>query len=248
MNMFCKLGAASLLALLLAFSLPMAQAQQPVQGTGVQPEQGVLLINEADGQAQMSLKSGDARPLLLHSRIYDVVEEDKSLVVVPLPTVVRVEPQGRQIVRFALSKSEPLKVQHIKRVTFEGIPPSQKKEGEAKVNLNVRYDLPVIISPKGLVQHEAPWELMKWSVAAGRLTMTNPSPYIVRLSREVDLQPQGKRIEIFKRTFALPGETLSVELPKDVKPADIKAVRLFPANLWGYTAPDYDAPLEPTAP
>ena len=211
--------------------------------SGVRPEISVLLVSEETGQAQMSLINEESRPMLLHSLIKDV-PEDTGPSLLSVTPVSRVEPKARQIARFVLEPlKEPLKVQHYKRVTFEGIPPSEKKEGTARIEMTVRYDLPVIISPKGMVQHEAPWELLKWSVAGNKLTVHNPSPYVVRMSREVDLMPAAKRFEAVNRTFILPGDTLTVELPQDTRPESIAAVRLFPASLYGATVDPFDAPV-----
>jgi P pilus assembly chaperone PapD len=219
-------------------------AQAPSGGaSGIQPELSVLLISEDEGQAQMGLKNLDATPLLLHTRIVDV-PEDKHQVVIPLPPVIRMEPKSRQIVRFVLEKAaEPMTVQHYKRVTFEGIPAISKNKGTAVVRVNVRYDLPVIISPKGLVQVENPWEQLQWKLEGRTLTVHNPSPFVVRMSREVDLMPQAKRVEALQRTFVLPGDTMRTELPTDVVPEKLTAVRSFPASLYGAAVAPYEAVL-----
>lgn len=226
---------------LCSFSV-MAQAPSD-SASGIQPELSVLLLSEDEGQAQMALKNLDSTPLLLHTRIIDV-PEDKSLVVIPLPPVIRMEPKSRQIVRFVLEKSaEPMTVQHYKRVTFEGIPAVSKNRGTSVVRVNVRYDLPVIISPKGLAQVENPWEQLQWKLEGRTLTVHNPSPFVVRMSREVDLMPQVKRVEALQRTFLLPGDTMSTELPGDMVPEELTAVRSFPASLYGAAVAPYDAVL-----
>jgi P pilus assembly chaperone PapD len=213
--------------------------------SGLQPESPVLLVSETQGEAQMGVKNSDAENLLLHTNVYDV-DGDTKLEVIPLPPIIRVDAGGRQLVRFVLENTgEPLKVQHYKRVTFEGIPEKSTKTTESRVRVNVRYDLPVIISPKGLVLNETPWDLMVWRVEENKLVVTNPSPYVVRMSRQVDLLPALTRVEIAQRTFILPGETLSLDLPAGTTAKSIHGVRLFPATLYGYTAPDYDAPLKP---
>lgn len=228
----------------LAASLYLIGAASAQTISGLQPESPVLLVSEADGEAQMGVKNSDASHLLLYTNVYDV-DGDTKLQVIPLPPIVRVNAGGRQLVRFVLENAgEPLKVQHYKRVTFEGIPEISNKTTESRVRVNVRYDLPVIISPKGLKLNETPWDLMVWSVDGNKLVVNNPSPYVVRMSREVDLLPALTRVEIARRTFILPGETLSLDLPVGTVAKSINGVRLFPATLYGYTAPDYDAPLK----
>lgn len=214
------------------------------QTSGVSPETQVLLLSEAEGQAQIGVKNTDSKPLLLLVRVYDV-DNDKVLTVVPLPPVTRMEPGARQIVRFVLEQPEkPLTVQHYKRVTFEGVPPRAAAAGKSQVQVNLRYDYPVIISPRGLVNEDAPWTLMKWRVEGQQLVGQNTSPYVVRMSREVDLLPAVRRIEAFSRTFVLPGETVMADLPKDIAAESVTGVRLFPATLYGYSAADYDAVVQ----
>jgi P pilus assembly chaperone PapD len=213
--------------------------------TGITPETSMLALSEADGTAQMGIVNTEDVPMLLHSAVRNLPEDD-SLLVLPLPPVTRVEPKGRQVVRFVLEKpAEPLKVQHLKRVTFEGIPPKPKEPNSFQLTL--RHDLPLIISPKGLEQIPDPWRLMQWRMADGKITVSNPSPYVVRLSRTVDLMPGAKRVDLLTRTYVLPGETVSLDLPADSK-ADISSVRIFPASPYGYAVEPYDVPLNAAAP
>jgi P pilus assembly chaperone PapD len=210
--------------------------------TGVAPETSMLAISEADGTAQMAVLNTDDMPMLLHSSVYSI-PEDATLSVFALPPVIRLEPKGRQVVRFVLEKpDQPLTVQHLKRVTFEGIPPKLKKDNV--IQMTVRHDLPLIISPKGLEQIDAPWKLLQWRLAQGQVSIHNPSAYVVRLSQSVDLMPGERRVALLKRTYVLPGETLSVDLPAAFQSETPTAVRLFPASPYGYAVDPYDAPLD----
>lgn len=212
--------------------------------SGVLPEASVLQISEEEGQAQMAVRNGENTPLLMHTRIYDL-DGGEGLVVVPLPPMVRVEAKSRQIVRFVLERPpEPLKVQHYKRVTFEGIPPRSGKKGDSQVQVNVRYDLPVLISPRGLAPLDDPWSRLVWTLEGRRLTVHNPSPYVVRMSREVELLPAARHVELLQRTVVLPGDTVGIDLPDGVGADALTAVRLFPVTLYGFAAPDFDAPIK----
>lgn len=220
-----------------------SQAQAQVI-SGVQPEVSVLLISETEGQAQIGVKNTDSEPLLMYVKVYDVTE-DKDVRVIPVPSVTRVEAGGRQIVRFVLENlSTPLKVQQFKRVTFEGVPSKATNPEDTGVRVNLRYDLPILISPKSLKPMDSPWTLMVWKLEGERLTVHNPSPYVVRMSREVALLPGASRVEMAKRTFILPGETIGIDLPKAMAADNLKSVRIFPATLYGSSAPDFDAPVQ----
>jgi len=212
--------------------------------SGVKPELSVLLISDEDGLAQMALQNSDPEPYLVQTVVY-TVDGDKDLVVKPTPVVSRIEAGGRQIVRFALTKpAKPLVVQHYQRVTFEGIPATAPKDGRSRVRVNVRYDYPIIISPANLPPLDAPWTLLEWRMNAGQLEIYNSSRYVVRMSEEVDLLPAQVRVKLLQRSFVLPGERLSVALPAAAT-VGLTTVRVYPATLFGFAAPTYDAKLNP---
>lgn len=212
--------------------------------SGVQPEVSVLQISDAEGQAQIAVKNGDPVPLLLHTRVYDV-QQDPSVQVFPLSPVIRIEAHSRQIVRFVLQKTaEPLTVQHYKRVSFEGIPSTPPGNTSSNLRVNLRYDLPVIISPKDLPPNDTPWLSMEWSIEGRDLLAHNQGPYVVRMAKEVELLPGKTPITMMQRAAILPGETLRVRLPDDVAIDTLTGVRLSPTSLYGFAAADYDARLK----
>ncbi|QHI98723.1 fimbria/pilus periplasmic chaperone [Xylophilus rhododendri] len=231
-------------ALLALAACGWAAAAAQNASSGLVPDAAVLLVSEDGGQAQIGLQNRDPRPLLLYSRIYDVDEGDRALKLVPLPSVARVEPQARQVVRFVLERPEqPLVAQHFKRVTFEGIPPRSTARDRSQVQLNIRYDLPVVISPRGLEPDDAPWRRLLLGTEGRELVLRNPSAYVVRLARETLLLPAQRPLELLGRTFILPGEVLHAALPADLDPASLSAVRLFPTTLHGFAAAPYDAAI-----
>ncbi len=154
-----------------------------------------------------------------------------------VPPVARVEAGEKQQVRFMLQNKQPLQVQGLMRVIFEGIP--LRHEGEsAKVNFAVRQNLPLVIHPKGLPNNREPWKLLKWSLNDGQLILANNSPYVVRMAQVVNLQPQGTAVQL-ERSYVLPGQELSFP----VTDTGAEAVRLYPATLYGFSVDSYDAPL-----
>ena len=214
------------------------------QATGMQPDTPLLVVLESDGSAQMGLLNTDNEPLLLHTTIVEL-PEDKGPALYALPPITRVEANGRQIVRFILEKSsEPMTVQHIKRVRFEGIPPALKDKPEsALVRFTVAQELPVVISPKGLEQDPEPWKKITWKLAGNQIVVSNPSPFVARLSREVDLLPAGQRVTLLPRTYILPNESITLPLPADVDAATVRSLRLQPASPYGFSVGSYEEPL-----
>lgn len=210
--------------------------------TGILPDTTVLLISEKSNNAQMGVLNTDDEPLLLLTTIVDI-PEDKGTTVYALPAVMRVEARGRQIVRFVLEETAtPLKVQHLKRVLFEGIP-AVKVDGKGKIKTTIRQDMPVIISPAGLEQDPAPWKKLHFRWAGDKLTLSNPSPYVVRLSQTISLGMTKATLKILPRTFILPGESFAIAVPGGIAET-ITSLRIFPASPYGYDVDPFDAAIE----
>ncbi|WP_081944719.1 fimbria/pilus chaperone family protein [Sphingopyxis sp. MWB1] len=227
-----KIVAFAISATVTAGAAPLAHAD------GMQPETSVVILNEADGETSLNVKNTDEKPSLLYTQVVDIPEDQDALVMLT-PPVTRVEPGETQLVRFLLNSKEPLKTQRLKRVIFEGIP-QRKSEGSAKIGVTVRQNLPLIIHPKGLERNREPWKLLQWKVEGGRLSVTNDSPYVVRLAQEVTLRPVDKIIDL-GRTYVLPGETLTAEGSAE---SGATSITISPATVYGYSVDTYDAPLE----
>ena len=207
---------------------------------GMVPSTSVVIVNEADGEASVSVTNTDANLALLHITIEDIPQDSESLVFVT-PPLSRVEASKTQLVRFILQSEKPLLTQRLKRVIFEGIPQGKPaaEAGHARVGVTVRQNLPLILHPKGLAPNRTPWTDLKWSLQDGQLTVRNDTPYVVRLAQELKLLPSMSGA-LLPRTYVLPGESLSV--PATVKTAT--QVRFQPATVYGFAVPHYEAPVE----
>lgn len=209
------------------------------QAAGMVPETSVVIVNEADGEASINLKNSDSRPALLYSKILPIEGDDENLLILT-PPVVRVEPGETQAIRFLLQTTQPLKVQRLRRVTFEGILPKDNSAG-MRVNMNVRQNLPVIINPKGLARDNEPWRRLKWSVQNGKLQVANPDAYVVRMDQTIVLQPANAQAQL-PRPYILPGETITLDAPANAI-GNLASVTLSPATVYGYTVDQFTAPL-----
>nr|WP_314567654.1 fimbria/pilus chaperone family protein [uncultured Pseudomonas sp.] len=206
---------------------------------GMVPDTSVVIVNEADGEASVSVTNTDGKLALLHVTLEDIPEDAAKLLFVT-PPLARVEASKSQLIRFILQTSEPLTTQRLKRVIFEGMPQdrSAAQAGHARVGVTVRQNLPVIIHPKGLAPNRTPWTGLAWSLKGDQLSVHNPSPYVVRLAQELRLLP-GNGSALLPRTYVLPGETLNVT----AKPSPATHVQLQPATVYGFAVAPYDAPL-----
>ncbi len=219
------------------FALLMA-AQ--AQAYGMVPDTSVVIVNEADGEASVTVTNTDANLALLHITLQDIPEDTEQLVFVT-PPLARVEASKSQLIRFILQSEKPLVTQRLKRVIFEGIPQGKAhaETGNARVGVTVRQNLPVILHPKGLKPNRTPWTDLQWSLNNGQLTVSNDTPYVVRLAQEVQLLPSGNAM--LPKAYVLPGEKLSVAASSQTA----KQVRIQPATVYGFSAPPFEAPLKP---
>ncbi|WP_321837791.1 fimbria/pilus chaperone family protein [Pseudomonas kulmbachensis] len=206
---------------------------------GMIPETSVVILNEVNGEATINIKNSDSRPALLYSQILPVENDDENLIVLT-PPVARVDPGETQAIRFLLQTTEPLKVQRLRRVVFEGIPPKDDSAG-VRVNMNVRQNLPVIIHPKDLPMDKEPWRRLKWSIQNSKLQVTNPDAYVVRLDQAITLIPSNSIVQL-PRSYLLPGEVITLDVPSDTLNT-LKNIILSPATVYGYTVDKYTAPV-----
>ncbi|CAI1794758.1 fimbria/pilus chaperone family protein [Serratia proteamaculans] len=207
--------------------------------SGVVPDSSVVIVEGADGEGSINVKNTDPYPVLLLTQLENIPEDSESLLTVT-PPAARVEPGKSQSVRFLLTTKTPLKTERLKRVTFEGVPPQQK--GKSEVRMTVRQNLPLIIRPAGLARDEAPWKHLVWQLTAGKLTVSNPSPYVVRLGQGVQTLP-GNSVWMLANSYVLPGQALTLTQNGNKAPGSDTQVRISPATTWGFSVDHYDAPL-----
>lgn len=211
---------------------------QPQLSQGVIPSTSVVIVSEADGEGTISVSNPDPAPVLLHSSLEYLPEDQEPLLIVA-PPVARVEAGDSQLVRFILRAKTPLKTERLQRVIFEGLP-VKKPDDASRIAITTRRNMALLIRPAGLPLDAAPWQKLKWSVSGQTLSVRNDSPYVVRLTPGVTLLPAGESVAL-PRSYVLPGDAFSVDLEKDA--AGATGVRLLPATTYGYAAPAYDAPL-----
>ena len=137
----------------LAWFLP-----QLAQADGMVPDTSVVIVNEANGEASVSVTNTDDSLVLLHVTLENIPEDTDPLVFVT-PPLARVEPSRTQLIRFILQSEKPLLTQRLKRVIFEGIPQGKPaaEAGHARVGVTVRQNLPVILHPASLAPNRTPW-------------------------------------------------------------------------------------------
>jgi len=211
------------------------------QADGMVPNTSVVIVNEADGEASVTVTNTDSTLALMHVTIEDIPEDTEPLAFVT-PPLARVEASKTQLVRFILQADKPLLTQRLKRVIFEGIPQAKPavEAGHARVGVTVRQNLPLILHPKGLAPNRTPWTDLQWSLKGAQLTVRNDTPYVVRLGQEVTLLPSADNV-LLPKTYVLPGEHISVPVPSSAA----TQVRFQPATVYGFSVPHHEAPIKP---
>ena len=204
---------------------------------GVQPFTSVVLVDEAEGEYGMNVRNTDKTAVLLYTSLQTIEDDPENLLIVT-PPVSRVEGGGIQLVRFILKGKEPLKVQRLMRVYFEGIP-LRTSRASNNVAVTVRQNLPVIISPRNLAPEHEPWKYLRLALCGEKIQVSNDSPYVVRLAQMATLQPSGTAFS-FPKPYLLPNTRLML----DVKPdAAASSVRIHPASVYGFAVDQYDTTL-----
>lgn len=205
--------------------------------TGMVPETSLLFVNEANQGASMNLKNSEPKAQLLYTSVTDVPGDTGTHLIVTQP-VVRVEGGQTQAVRFVLQTDAPLKVEHMKRVVFEGIP--QKTPGSHKIGINIRQDLPVLIHPAGLAEVQDAWRLLTWKAQGNTVTLSNTSPYVVRFQPAAVLMPSNTLVKL-PHAYILPGQVITVDAGKNM--AGNNKVQFSPLSRYGVQIDKYIAPL-----
>jgi P pilus assembly chaperone PapD len=207
----------------------------------VAPESTIVIVKAVDGEASINIRNLTDQPVLLYSLLQHLPEDDEDLLIVT-PPVARVEGGGRQLVRFILSAERNLTVQRLKRVVFEGIPLRDQRTANT-ISITTRQNIPVLIHPEGLALDRTPWKKLAWSSRDGKLTVSNDSPYVVRLAQRITLLPADIGVEL-PRSYILPGDRIDLTTPPEVVLAEATSLRIYPATVYGFATESYDSPIQ----
>lgn len=203
--------------------------------TGMTPEFSVLLVNANDNGASINVKNTDDKAELLYTTVADITgPQNNNTKLIATQPIVRVEAGESQRVRFVLDTQNPFTVEQYKRVSFEGIPQA-KPSGTKQITATIRQTIPVIIRPANVPDYATPWDKLVWKTAGNALIVSNPSPYVVRLSQQVKTLPSGNK-GMLSKTWILPGETETIKMEKTVADSQIN---IFPASRFGIAVNNY---------
>lgn len=196
----------------------------------MQPGTSMVLIQEDAGGGSINVTNTDVKDALLYVKVIDLPDDKFPQLIVTQP-VMRVAAGQTQRVRFVLTTGRPLTTEHMKRVTFEGIPITAVENKGIAISL--RQNLPVIIHPVGLAENTHSWKDLQWSVKQGKLTVHNPGAWVVRMAPSFTLLPGNQKV-VLDKSYILPGETLPVAFSDVMALARTQKIRIEAVSSYGY--------------
>lgn len=220
------------LAILVSLSASAAFA------AGMRPEVPVLFLDDQTREATINVLNTDNSPALLHSTLQTIPEDPENKLIIT-PQLVKVEGGKKQQIRVVLKDGVKLEKQKMQRIDFVSIPQDDGKKNRARILIG--QNIPVILSPASLPLNTTPWTGLTFHRTGSSLSVENPTPYVVRLTKQVDLLPGKTSVEL-KKTYILPGEKLTLALPQATA-NNVKSVRLHPVTRYGVLTTPYNAQL-----
>ncbi|MGC0788552.1 fimbria/pilus chaperone family protein [Pantoea agglomerans] len=205
---------------------------------GMRPEVPVLFIDDQNREVTINVLNTDNSTALLHSRLQTIPEDPENKLIIT-PQLVRVEGGKKQQIRVVLKDGVKLDKQKMQRIDFVSIPQDDGKKNRARILIG--QNIPVILSPADLPLNTTPWTGLTFHRTGSSLSVENPTPYIVRLTKQVDLLPGKQSVEL-KKSYILPGEKFNVPLPAG-SADNVKSVRLHPVTRYGILTAPFDAQL-----
>lgn len=204
---------------------------------GMKPQVPVLFIDDENREATITVENTDSSPALLHSSL-QTIPEDRENKLILTPQLARVEAGDKQQVRVVLKEGITLTTQTMQRINFTPVPTDDGKKNRARVTIG--QNIPVILSPASLPLNTTPWQGLTAQRAGTSLFINNPTPYIVRLTTQIDLLPGKTRVELPK-TYILPHESITIALPQGASHA--QSLRLHPVTRFGILTAPYELRL-----
>lgn len=220
------------IATLVSLSLSAAFA------AGMRPEVPVVFLDDQNREATINVLNTDNSAALLHSKLQTIPEDPENKLIIT-PQLVKVDGGKKQQIRVVLKDGVKLDTQKMQRIDFVSIPQDDGKKNRARILIG--QNIPVILSPADLPLNTTPWTGLTFHRTGATLRVENPTPYIIRLTKQIDLLPGKASVEL-KNTYILPGEKLTLLLPQATA-SSVTSVRLHPVTRYGILTKPYDAQL-----
>ncbi|MEH3481079.1 MULTISPECIES: fimbria/pilus periplasmic chaperone [Enterobacter] len=207
-----------------------------VAATGIKTDIALLVVNTDDAGGQVNIQNTGSLPIMLLTRISPCGDGRTPLFSI-MPPLVHIDENKTQRIRFTFIGNRNIHTQRLVFANLEAFPVGH--EGSH----SVRQSLPIIVNPQGVALKSDPWTLLQWSMVNEQLTVHNSSPYVIRLSKEIETLP-GRDEWQLSQSYLLPDERLVLTAKKKLLTGKVTQVVLHPMSNEGNTMGRYTATLD----
>ncbi|ENC9862334.1 fimbria/pilus periplasmic chaperone [Klebsiella variicola] len=172
-----------------------------------------LIYDGGKKEASLSVTNSDDNPYLIQSWVEAQTEGGEKAPFIITPPLFRLEGHQQNVLRIVRSGgSLPENRESLYWMNIKSIPATTKKEGVNTLQIAVKTRIKLIYRPKGLVESpESVTEKLTWHQSGGKLTVTNPTPFIMNFQ-----QVKVGGHEIPDVTYVMPMSQASFTVPNDV--------------------------------
>ncbi|MUM52816.1 fimbria/pilus periplasmic chaperone [Klebsiella variicola] len=172
-----------------------------------------LIYDGGKKEASLSVTNSDDNPYLIQSWVEAQTEGGEKAPFIITPPLFRLEGHQQNVLRIVRSGgSLPENRESLYWMNIKSIPATTKKEGVNTLQIAVKTRIKLIYRPKGLVEGpESVTEKLTWHQSGGKLTVTNPTPFIMNFQ-----QVKVGGHEIPDVTYVMPMSQASFTVPNDV--------------------------------
>ncbi|HCP0448210.1 TPA: molecular chaperone [Escherichia coli] len=182
------------------------------------PRESMLIFDGRQTSTSYRMDNSDVRlPWLVQAWVEDI-NEKRTDVFTTVPLVFRVEPSSTFTVRIVKKGTVPEDRETLYWAVSNSLPggerSEQKADGDkisAQLSLAYRFKVPMIYRPAALASKPQQPESLQWHTAAGgKMTVRNPTPYVVQLNyvSAGGKRYQGKGVS----WFISPEKTVTVDV------------------------------------
>ena len=194
-----KILSALCLAVMSVVTLPAAASTFRLQSN-------TIILEEREGRASFNVTNTGKEPILLLSKLENLVDDDNMAGnVIVTPAVTRIDPEQSQIVNFALKKGVKLDREYMLRASFEGV----TQKAERGMRMPVRQQIGFILQPKSVAAEPRPWQDLRFKVEGNNMVVTNSGKHVIRLGPALTAKPSGA-VGTLPHPYVMPGESLNV--------------------------------------
>ncbi|WP_176091188.1 fimbria/pilus chaperone family protein [Burkholderia ambifaria] len=217
----------ALLAVAAAFSLHAHASTFTLESTTV-------IFDEREQRVAFNVKNDGESPILLVSKLEDLEADSKiSQRILIAPPIARIDPGQSQQVNYALKKGTKLGREYLLKASFEGI----AQQGKGSMVMPIRQEIGFIVQPSSVPHTKTPWQSLKLVADGKQLTVSNPSPHVVRLVPELTVMPSGK-VATLDHPYLMPGESHTLDIE-----GSPEQVKITPLSRYGLVQQPVDLPV-----